>query len=436
MKIYGFNRGGLQYRTDRPATPMPSRIAFLPALSVVPLLQHQGSPAIPVVAAGDFVREGMVIGRAGTADGANVHSPVPGRVLKVVTWRMPDGRTSDALVIRLDGTFDKLGKRPDLLSWNGISPSELQRIIAEKGVVEMEEPGRPLAPLLSVSRGSNAKVLLVVNAVFDDDSLGADLTVLAERVDAVAEGALITMKAAGSTSILLVASSREFRYIEPLAKTLADRGVAAMLLPVGTKYPQRNLRELEVAVKNFCRSRTMLYDALLPFSVSTLAAVFDAVRMNVPVVERYVAVLGDAVKKPAVLRLRVGTRIGDAIEECGGFIEIPARLVVGSLLTGRAVSDLDTPITKTTNAIIAIASARVGGSTVCACIGCGNCRAVCPVQLDPERIYKLSVLGRYEEARHERSADCHGCGCCAAVCPSRLPLRASIIRIPAEKDEL
>lgn len=108
-------------------------------------------------------------------------------------------------------------------------------------------------------------------------------------------------------------------------------------------------------------------------------------------------------------------------------MEDPARVIIGSPLTGRAVYDLDSPITKTTSAVAAIGRRKMGGTTVRACIGCGNCRSVCPVGLDPERLYKLIMLGRYPEAAAEGSASCHGCACCAAVCPSRLPLRSAIL---------
>jgi electron transport complex protein RnfC len=145
-------------------------------------------------------------------------------------------------------------------------------------------------------------------------------------------------------------------------------------------------------------------------------------------VERYVAVGGGAVKQPSVLRVRIGTRIGDAVAECGGFIEEPKRIVAGSPLIGLEVFDLDAPITKTTFAIVALTDRQIGGTTVRECISCGECRNVCPVGLDPERLFKLARQGNHEEAIADGAAACHGCGCCAALCPSRLPLSVMIRR--------
>jgi electron transport complex protein RnfC len=59
-------------------------------------------------------------------------------------------------------------------------------------------------------------------------------------------------------------------------------------------------------------------------------------------------------------------------------------------------------------------------------MNCGECRTVCPVGLDPERLFKLHMARRDQESCMDRAADCYGCGCCEAVCPSRLPLSSAI----------
>ncbi|MFA6507139.1 MAG: SLBB domain-containing protein [Treponemataceae bacterium] len=427
MKIHTFTRGGLMYRDDTAPQGASSRIAFLPTIAVLPMLQHSGTPASPVVFCGDTIKEGMVVGRSEGKESAVIHASIPGKVVKNVVWRMPDGKDSSALVVKLEGSFEKLGKRRELFSWNGMSSADLQRTITEKGVVEMENRGRSVADLLSKARNSNVKTLIVVNAVFDDEWLAAERAVLAERAEAVAEGVEIVMKVSSGSALVLSVSKEHQMLATPILDFLSARGIHASLAVLSSKYPQRNIRELEIALRSFYKGSATEFDNVLPFGMSTLAAVHDAVRFNMPLIERYVAIGGDVVKHPAVLRVRIGTRIGDAIAECGGFIEEPSRIIIGSPLTGRSVYDLDSPITKTTSAVVAVSRRKMGGTTVRACVGCGNCRSVCPVGLDPERLHKLIMLGRYEEATDEGAASCHGCACCAAVCPSRLPLRASIL---------
>ena len=295
-------------------------------------------------------------------------------------------------------------------------------------MVELEEPGRPVAELVAASRASGGKSTVVVRAVFDDPWLAADYAVCAERMEAVAEGVAIVVKASGAARAVFAVSAPEYSLGEAFAAAIARFELNAEVVALESRYPQRNGRELEAALRKYERREGRQLGELLPVSPSTFAAVYDAVRLNKPLVERYVAVGGGAVKQPTVLRIRIGTRIGDAIAECGGFVEEPKRIVTGSPLMGLEVFDLDSPITKTTVAVVALTDKQIGGTTVRDCIGCGECRNVCPVGLDPEHLFKLARQGRHDAALADGAQSCHGCGCCAALCPSRLPLSAMIRR--------
>jgi electron transport complex protein RnfC len=167
---------------------------------------------------------------------------------------------------------------------------------------------------------------------------------------------------------------------------------------------------------------------ILPLGPATLAAVYDAVKYKKPILDRYVAVGGSAVKTPQVVKVRIGARIGEVFAECGGFIDKPKRIAAGSPLLGRTVVDLDEPIIKTSYAVFALLEGQIGGTITRNCISCGECRIVCPVGLDPEELFKwAAVKQNQEEPMRRRAAECHGCGCCEVVCPSRLPLSTAII---------
>ncbi|MDR1617616.1 MAG: 4Fe-4S ferredoxin, partial [Treponema sp.] len=206
MKVYSFPRGGLSF-TD-PTIPQrgPSVVACLPSLSVIPLVQHTGGRAYPIVSVGDTVREGMLVGRGQGPGSANVHATVPGRVIRMVSWKTAGGRANDALVIRLEGSFERLGKREEIFPWAGLSSFDLQRIIAEYGIVEMEGSGRPVSEMLSALRTAGEPLSMVVRCVFDDPWLAADRVLCGERLEAVAEGALI-MARAGRVSRVVFAVS-------------------------------------------------------------------------------------------------------------------------------------------------------------------------------------------------------------------------------------
>ena len=137
MKVYSFPRGGLFYYDPTVPPKTSSVVAFLPTLSVIPLAHHPGWRVFPLVSVGDQVREWMLIGRSSGPGSANIHATVPGRVIRKVSWRDSEGHVNEGLVIRTEGSFERLGKREELFSWTGMHPYDLQRLISDYGVVEM-----------------------------------------------------------------------------------------------------------------------------------------------------------------------------------------------------------------------------------------------------------------------------------------------------------
>ncbi|MDL2229898.1 SLBB domain-containing protein [Treponema sp. OttesenSCG-928-L16] len=429
MKIYSFPRGGLVF--DDPFVPdrESSSVAFLPGLSVIPMIQHAGNRAYPVVSVGDHVREGMLVGRSQGMGSANVHATVPGRIVRSVSWQMADGNRNDALVIKLEGAFERLGCREELFPWEGLSPFELQRIIADYGIVEMEGPGRPVSDLIYSFRSEGGPSSLVARCVFDDPWLAADYVLCRERMKAVVEGSIIAARAGRAGRIVFAVSHKEESLGREMADAAGASGLAVSVVPVSSRYPQRNKRELEIALREFEKKESLELGKLLFLGPAALAAVHDAVKLKKPILERYVAIGGSALRHPKVMRVRIGTRIGELFDECGGFIDKPKRIATGSPLLGRSVVDLDEPVVKTTYAVFALLEKQSGGTVMRNCIGCGDCRSVCPVGLDPEVLYKATTAAENAGTFFSQAQHCHGCGCCEVVCPSRLPLSTSIYRL-------
>jgi electron transport complex protein RnfC len=426
MKIYSFPFGGIFIEDLTLPPKAPSVIAFLPGLSVIPLIQHTGNRAYPIVSVGDFVTEGMLIGRRQGPGSANIHATVPGRVVRMVSWKMAEGYTNDALVIRMEGSFEMLGKRQELSSWQDLSPYELCRLISEYGIVEMERMGAPVVDMISSLGKLPEPYTLVVRCVFDEPWLAADYALCRERLKAVAEGSVITALAAQVNRIVFAFSHREKDLGEKLTAEAAAFGLPSSLALVSSRYPQRNRRELEYALRMYGKKEEVELGSLLILGPATMAAVYDAVKLKKPILDRYVAVGGSAVKNPQVMRVRIGTRIGDVFAECGGFVDKPRRIATGSPLLGRSVVDLDEPVVKTSAGVFAILRGQLGGTKKRNCIGCGECRTVCPVGLDPEALYKGCYVEENREFHLKRAGECHGCGCCEVVCPSRLPLTTAI----------
>ena len=427
QKVYSFPRGGISF-TDSSA---PSRetcvTAFLPSLSIIPLIQHSGERSYPVVAVGEAVKEGTLIGRGRGSGSANIHATVPGKVIRMVSYRSTGGQLQDGFVIRMEGSFEKLGRREEIFPWEGMLPYDIQRTIADFGVVEMEGRGRPVSDIISSLRSAPQPITLVVNSVFDDPWLAADYVLCRERSKAIAEGAAITARTCRVSRILFAVSHTEKELGETFISTVNKWGIPASMVLSASRYPQRNRRELELILRNYGKKEEIELGSLFILGPATLAAVFDAVKMKKPILERYITVGGTAVKQPQVMKVRIGTRVGELFAECGGFTGTPRRIAAGSPLLGRQIMDPDEPVIKTTYALFAHRR-EFRRENHNSCISCGECRNVCPVGLDPEEFYKRILVepGANSPAKKGRYAECHGCGCCEVVCPSRLPLSTAI----------
>ena len=375
-------------------------------------------PPRPVaVLCGELV---LLVGRGRGVDGsANIHAPVPGKVIRAVSWEHNEG-----LVIRLGGGFEKLGKEEKTFPWEDLMPFALQQLIADYGIVEMEGSSRPVADILAGFRPAPEEpATLVVRCVFDDPWLAADYALCRERLKAVVEGSVIICRSVKINRIVYAVSHREKDLGDLFLKEAESHGVPASLVLVGSRYPQRNRRELELVLRSYEKHEGLDLGAFLIMGPATLSAVHDAVKLKKPILERYVAVGGSAVKTPRVMRVRIGTRLKDVFAECGGFIGEPQMVIIGSPLSGRRVTDLDEPVVKTSYAAAALLEHQTGGTVIRNCIGCGECRMVCPVELDPEFLFK-GIKGSV--AGTPKALECHGCGCCDLVCPSRITLSAII----------
>ncbi|MCL2066113.1 MAG: SLBB domain-containing protein [Treponema sp.] len=426
MRIYSFLHGGLSF--DDPTAPQKgsSVLAFLPAISVVPMGYQGFGRVYPLVSPGDLVREGMLIGKASGPGSVNVHATVSGRILRKVSWTDSEGNNCQALVIRLEGAFEKLGKREELFPWTGMSSYDIQRIISDYGIVEMENRGQSLSEMISTYRRSNDRITLVVRCVFDDPWLAADYTLCRERIAELVEGSFITAHACVKvTRVLFAVSHKEAELGKQLLAEAGRYNIPSAVVLMGSRYPQRNGREMELALRAYEKKESMEMGAFLIMGPATMAAVYDAVKLKKPVLDRYVAVGGSAVSQPKVMKVRIGTRIGELFEQCGGFINVPALIAKGSPLSGRAVVSLDEPVDKTCFAVFAMLKADSRVHAERSCINCGECRAVCPLGLDPEELYK-QIKTRSNKDAFE--SECHGCGCCKVVCPSALPLSELIQR--------
>jgi electron transport complex protein RnfC len=417
-----FGGGGVHPHDFKSFTnEVPIRNAPIPPEAVIPLQQHMGAPAECLVEAGDTVREGMLIGKAPGVFSANVHASIPGKVKEIRDIYLATGMPSKAVVVEFEGEFERGGNGP--VPWQDKEPKELLDLIREQGIVGMGGATFPTPIKFTTREGSPAEYF-VVNGVECEPFLTADHRLMLEKTEGILEGIEIVRRILSPRSVLIGVEENKPDAIEVLRGEIARGSGDIEVVVLKTRYPQGDEKQLLKALtgREVPSGGLPLDIGAVVSNVGTVYAIYEAVALGKPLIERIVTVTGPALKNPANFKVRIGTPVGNLLEECGGFANRPGKIVAGGPMMGFALADAGVPVVKGTSGILALSERQSRPVLQTPCIGCGRCVAACPFGLSPTTLYKWIEHREYQEAMKAGLMDCKECGCCGYVCPAHIPL--------------
>ena len=417
-----FGGGGVHPHDFKSFTnEVPIRNAPIPPEAVIPLQQHMGAPAECLVEAGDTVREGMLIGKAPGVFSANVHASIPGKVKEIRDIYLATGMPSKAVVVEFEGEFERGGNGP--VPWQDKEPKELLDLIREQGIVGMGGATFP-TPIKFTTREGSPVEYFVVNGVECEPFLTADHRLMLEKTEGILEGIEIVRRILSPRSVLIGVEENKPDAIEVLREEIARRSGDIEVVVLKTRYPQGDEKQLLKALtgREVPSGGLPLDIGAVVSNVGTVYAIYEAVAQGKPLIERIVTVTGPALKNPANFKVRIGTPVGNLLEECGGFASRPGKIVAGGPMMGFALADPGVPVVKGTSGILALSERQARPALQTPCIGCGRCVATCPFGLSPTTLYKWIEHREYQEAMKAGLMDCKECGCCGYVCPAHIPL--------------
>ena len=393
-----------------------------PKTVTIPLLQHEGAPAQPLVKIGDQVLTGQKIGRAVGSISANIHASISGIVTAIEDRRHPDTELiSTAIVIESDGKDELCPSITPVTDWDKMSAKEIAKLIREKGIVGLGGAGFPTAVKLLPPKPIDT---VIVNGCECEPLLTSDHRVMLEYADEILFGLTVMLKTLGAHRGIIVIEDNKQDAIKLLEeKTAHIRTIE--IRTVTTKYPQGAEKLLIKRVLD-----RHVSSGLLPFdlgvvvsNVSTVKAISDAIVKGLPLIERVLTVGGANISKPGNYLVKIGTSVDEIIDYCGALTDESTDIKLGGPMMGAYIDELNVPVIKTTGAVLAINKEK---SEPNPCIRCGRCADVCPMELLPlyYPIYagEENVDGLIEKA----VTDCIECGCCEYICSSKIPLRMSI----------
>ncbi len=400
--------------SEMTAVKMPA-----PRMVTIPMVMHIGAPAKPVVKVGDHVDIGDLIGDAEAFVSAPIYASISGTVKKVDRILASNGSMMDAVVIESDGEMrvSENVKPPEVNSLE-----EFIKAVRTSGLVGLGGAGFPTSVKLSVKDLSSIKAV-IINGAECEPYITSDTRTMLDEAEWIEEGIRLLEKYLQVKKIVIGIEKNKPQCIAKMNEIAAkDQAVSVAELPC--MYPQGGEKVLIYhTIGAVVPEGKLPIDAgAIVINCTTLAALAKYMKTGMPLVSKCVTVDGSAVKEPKNVIVPIGTSLEDLFEFAGGFKEEPGKVLYGGPMMGIAVPDLQVPVLKNTNAVIAMNRQDAKSRKQTACINCGACVSHCPLRLNPTAISKAFKREDPETLRELKVNLCMECGCCSFTCPTAQPL--------------
>ncbi len=419
-----FKIGGVHPPEYKISEKQPIEVLSLPETVSIPLAQHLGVPAVPVVKKGDKVKTGQLIAKGEAFISANIHSSATGTVSKIDDVIDDSGYRKKAVIIKVENEQweDGIDTSDNLIKECNLTQEDIVNKVNQMGIVGMGGATFPSHVKLQVPKGKKAEYLLI-NGVECEPYLTSDHRLMLEKSHELMVGITIQMKALGVDKAIIGVENNKPDALEKLSK-LAKEFKGITVEPLKVKYPQGAEKQLIKALVNreVPSGKLPIEVGCVVHNVGTSFAVYEAVQKNKPLIERVVTVTGSNVKKPSNFLTRIGTPVISLIEASGGLLPNTGKVISGGPMMGKALNDLNVPVTKGTSGILVISDYEAQRVSLQNCIRCAKCVTICPMALEPYLLALISDKQRYEEAEENQIMDCMECGSCHYICPSGRPL--------------
>ena len=399
-----------------------TEIMAIPEAVCISMSQHIGAPCKPLVAKGDSVKVGQVIGDTDAFVSAPIHSSVSGTVKEITTIRSVAGGQDQAIVIETDGKQEV---------WEGVKPpviNDMNDFIAAvkaSGLVGLGGASFPTHIKLNPKNLDEVDTLSV-NAAECEPFITSDHRLMLENAPYIIEGILAVMKYLTISKAYIGVEENKPDAISRLNEVIKEKGHAddIKVEVLRARYPQGAERVMvyEITGKTLKAGELPAQLGIVLSNVTTIAFIGQYLKTGRPLTTKRITVDGNAVAEPKNIIVPIGARIADVAAACGGYKAEPKKIIMGGPMMGRAVYSDAFPIVKNNNAILIFDGPQTLIPEETGCIKCGICTRACPFNLLP-----VSMVAAYEQKNIDKLnqlqvMQCMECGSCSYACPAKRPL--------------
>ena len=383
---------------------------------VIPTAMHIGAPAKPIVKKGDTVKVGTLIAEQNGFVSSPVYASISGTVTAVEDILLSNGKTAPAITIESDGKMEKdenitpptVRKKQDLLD-----------ALKQSGIVGLGGAGFPTY----VKFATDKKIeYLVVNGAECEPFITSDSVTMVDSAKDILKAIDVLTKRFKIDKVIIGIEKNKPEAINKMCE-IAEKNDKISVKVLPSLYPQGGEKVLV-----YHTTGRVIPMGKLPIDVgcvvansTTLSAIGKYIKTGMPLVEKCITVDGGAVEKPQNVIAPIGTPVSELLNFCGMKSE-PKKILYGGPMMGIAVPDIDAPVLKNTNAILALNEQQAEEPKTTACIKCGSCAHHCPFGIDPTRIAEAKKQQDIELLKKVGTELCMECGCCSFVCPAKRPI--------------
>lgn len=393
----------------------------IPDVVKISMSQHIGAPCKPLVAKGDYVKVGQLIGDTDAFVSAPIHSSVSGTVTGLEEQRNAMGGVDTLVVIETD-------KKQEICEEIKVPEAEnladFVKAIRASGLVGLGGASFPTHIKFNPKNLDDVHTL-IVNAAECEPFITSDHRLMLEDAEDLIAGCQLVIKHIGLDEGYIGIEENKMDAIEHLDKLLAAKGITNIkTFKLQARYPKGAERVLvyEITGKTMNAGVLPADLGIILSNVTTIAFVGQYFRTGMPLTTKRITIDGDAVTTPKNVIAPLGTSVSDVIEFCGGYKQEPKKILMGGPMMGRAIFSDAMPIVKNNNAILAFSKEQALVKEETACINCGRCHQACPFKLIPTALADAYEKRDAEALSRLKVMQCMECGSCSYICPARRPL--------------
>ncbi|MBQ6875683.1 MAG: electron transport complex subunit RsxC [Lachnospiraceae bacterium] len=417
--------------SDKALTKAVPIQTFMPSVIELSMSQSGGSICEPLVAVGDHVERGQLVGQPKNFTAVRLHASVSGTV-KEIRMEKKGPTEVPLLVIEPDKEQPPVESLPYTREWMDIRKFSREKLIAlmeEGGITGMGGAGFPSH--VKYKTDKNIEYVLI-NACECESYLTCDHRMMMEHGMAILNGVNLLVKAGGAKKAVICTEDNKKSCAEYLQRLIGEESVPIEVQVFPVKYPEGGERQLiQAATGRELVAGGLPADAgIIVSNVQTAKAMADMVFGNTPCISRCITVTG-LVRKPGNFLVPLGTQLRELLKQCGGLAELDNKVILGGPMTGTCIGvqvkcdQLPQSVTKVSGGLIVL---KNDGYEESPCIRCGACMKVCPAGLTPWKVDFAMRHGKIELAHELYATECIGCGCCSYVCPAKREVSQNTVK--------